>query len=154
PKDYKGIPHFQLRVGDVQTTEWKPVTFSNVGRSIPLQYAGGATLGFLLIIVGLLAAMRKGQTLGTRRLSYLRALLIDEETWTCSLSKLQFYLWTIVAIFSYIYFTVARSLIQSKVEISDIPEGLPGIILASVATSVLATAISSAKGSKGTGEIE
>lgn len=153
PKDYQGIRRFQLRVGDVQTTEWKPVTFSSVGRSSPLWYAGGTTLALLLVIVGPLCR-KKGQTPGAKRLSYLRALLLDEETWTYSLSKLQFYLWTVVAVFSYLYFTVARSLIQSKVAFADIPAGLPSIILASVATSVLATGISSAKGNKGAGEIE
>ena len=53
----------------------------------------------------------------------------------------------------YIYLAAAKSMIQGSMAFPDIPAGLPGILLASAGTTVLAAGISNSKGNKGAGEI-
>jgi len=80
----------------------------------------------------------------------LRMLFLDPETDTYSLSKLQFYLWTIAALFAYAYLFISRV----KVQLStwpDIPTTLPGIIAVAGGTAIGAQVITSMKGSKGAG---
>src|SRR5437899_1802702 len=84
----------------------------------------------------------------------LRALLLDNETGTYSLSKFQFYAWTGAAIFGYVYLTAATSLIQGVFEFADIPKNLPGILLVSGSTTALALGITNSRGPKGSGPIE
>jgi hypothetical protein len=57
------------------------------------------------------------------------------------------------ALLGYIFFAVTRSIIQGSAAFPDIPGELPGILLFSAGTSVMATGIVTAKGSKGAGEI-
>ena len=90
---------------------------------------------------------------GTNR-NLLHWLLLDEETNTYSLSRLQFYLWTFVAILSYFFLLFSKNLTQGKLEFIDIPSGLPGIVFISAATSFFAIGITETKGSKGSGFIK
>lgn len=123
-------------------------------RNAPRNYAIGITLALVLLIYLLLrAGGRTMQTESEKRSYFLKALFIDDQTDTYSLSKCQFYAWTFAAILGYIFFAVARSIIQGSAVFPDVPGGLPGILLYSAGTSVLATGITSAKGSKGSGEI-
>lgn len=80
-----------------------------------------------------------------------RLLFLDPETDTYSLSKLQFYLWTVAALFSYTYLFISRVFVQNQAW-PDVPGTLPGIIAVAAGTSVGAQVITSAKGSKGAGE--
>src|SRR5262249_46161313 len=75
------------------------------------------------------------------------------ETNTYSLSKTQFYAWTAAAVFGYIYLTISRSWVQGDLTFANIPANLPGIIAVSATTTAVAVGITSAKGSKGSGEL-
>jgi len=123
-------------------------------RNTPRNYAIGITVALVVLMYVLLAA--RGKTMrsnGGNGTNLLTALFLDEETQTYSLSKCQFYAWTLAAILGYIFLAVSRSIIQGSATFPDIPDGLPGIILYSAATSVLATGITSTRGSKGSGAI-
>jgi hypothetical protein len=130
------------------------VTFVNANRTTPRNYAIGLTVALAILIYFLLSTARKVLPARPDRGTFLlSALFLDEETKTYSLSKCQFYAWTFAAILSYVFLAVARSIIQGNAVFPDIPGGLPGIILFSAGTSVVATGITSSKGSKGSGEV-
>jgi hypothetical protein len=135
-------------------SEPQELTIVNARRTTPRNYALAFTaalvvLIYLLLMTGIKALQTKPST-GNFLLS---ALFLDEETQTYSLSKCQFYAWTLAAILGYVFFAVAMSIVQGSAVFPDIPEGLPGILLFSAGTSVLATGIVSTKGCKGAGEV-
>ena len=125
----------------------------DASRHTPRNYAIGITAALVVLIYVLLSS--RGRTMHTAtggRTSLLTKLFMDEETKSYSLSKCQFYAWTFAAILGYIFLAVSKSIVQGSAVFPDIPEGLPSIILYSAGTSVLATAITSTRGSKGAGE--
>jgi hypothetical protein len=148
---FQGLQKVQVRVGDRYSEKPITVTLSTVGRRTPALIA----VGSLALIIGLVAFLlwgKKWNTTGGRTNNLLSAIFLDKETNTYSLSKFQFYMWTVAALFGYIYLTASRSLVQGDFTFADIPENLPGIILISVSTSALAVGITSAKGPKGAGD--
>lgn len=149
--EYRGVQNIRVRVGDQYSETPIAVTLSQVDRKFPAIVA----VGVIGLIVGLIWFLLRGKSWsssGGRTVNMLSAIFLDKETNTYSLSKLQFYLWTLAALFGYVYLSVSRSLVQGKIEFADIPENLPGILLVAVSTSALAVGITSAKGSKGAGE--
>jgi hypothetical protein len=111
----------------------------------------GALLGLPLFLVSQNAG--NGYAVGDKKYGVLAAFFLDKETDTYSLSKFQFYLWTSVSVFGYVYLALVESLVQGKAVFPEIPENLPGIILISAATTAVATGITTAKGPKGAGDI-
>jgi hypothetical protein len=81
----------------------------------------------------------------------LRMLFLDPETDTYSLSKLQFYLWTVASLFAYSYLVISRIHVQFATW-PDVPSTLPGIIAVAAGTAVGSQLITSSKGSKGAGQ--
>ncbi len=77
-------------------------------------------------------------------------LLLDPETNTYSLSKYQFYLWTLAALFSYTYFALSRVLIQNG-SLPDVPGSLPGIIAIGAGTAIGSQVVTAVRGPKGSG---
>ena len=130
------------------------VNFVDASRSTPRNYALGITAALVILIYLLLSAGHKVlQPKSGREAFLLTALVLDEETQTYSLSKCQFYARTLAAILGYVFFAVARSVVQGNATFPDIPGGLPAILLFSAGTSVVATGITSSKGSKGAGQV-
>lgn len=82
----------------------------------------------------------------------LRMLFLDLETNTYSLSKLQFYMWTVAAIFAYSYLFIGRVYVQHSSTWPDVPANLPGIILVAAGTAVGSQIVTAARGSKGAGD--
>jgi hypothetical protein len=125
-----------------------------VGKKVPL-WGSILTLVVLLVIVAIISSSGLGaqHTETGGQVGLLGRFLLDTETDTYSLSKLQFYLWTFAALFGYCVLTLSRSLIQGQFELAEIPDGLPGIIAASAGTSILATGITNARGPKGAGAV-
>jgi hypothetical protein len=80
----------------------------------------------------------------------LRLLLLDPETETYSLSKFQFYLWTVAGLFGYAYLFISRVYVQFA-SWPDVPITLPGIILVSGGTAVASQIVTATKGAKGAG---
>jgi hypothetical protein len=149
--EYQGLQNVRVRVGDEYSEKPIAVTFSQVGRTFPALVA----VIFIALIIGLiwlLLRTKRWTTSDGRRVSVLNAVFLEKDTNTYSLSKLQFYLWTLAALLGYVYLSVSRSLVQGKFEFADIPENLPGILLVTVSTSALAVGITTGKGPKGAGE--
>jgi hypothetical protein len=132
---------------DAQTITIVPVSKNN-----PRNYALAVVAGLIVLVYLLISAGRRALQVGNRSF-ILSALFLDEETQTYSLSKCQFYAWTLAAILGYVFLAFSMSYVQRSAVFPDIPDGLPGIILASAGTAVLATGITSSRGSKGAGPV-
>lgn len=138
-----------IRVGE-KISVVKKITVSRVPYSAPLWWAILGLFVVVAIVIGVLSNSRKGKLPPS-----LLSLIIDPDTNTYSLSKFQFVLWTSVAILSYLFLFLSKSLAQGKLEFIDIPSGLPAIVLASAATTFFAIGIDNSKGGKASGpEIE
>jgi hypothetical protein len=152
PNDFQGRIKVRLRVGDT-VSEPVTTTLVPVSRRTPLVIAGGLTLGFAFLVL-FVATRGVGQyKIDDATFSSFATLFIDKETDTYSLDKFQLYSWTSVAIFGYIYLTIARSLIQGNMDFAAIPDNLPGLIFISASTTALSRGIASARGPMGAGEI-
>jgi hypothetical protein len=117
--------------------------------------ATGVTIlvfGIPLIVLGL--TRNQAYKIDGVPVTFLGALLLDPQTDTYSLSKFQFYVWTLAGVFGYVFLTIARSLVQGVFQFAPVPQNLPGIILVSGATTAVAASIISAKGPKGAGQIQ
>jgi hypothetical protein len=113
--------------------------------------AGIVALALALLPLLLLSFLPRGSFI--ERESYkLRLLFLDPETDTYSLSKLQFYLWTVAALFGYAYLFISRVFVQHG-GWPELSGNLPGIIAISAGTSVSSQFITVSKGSKGSGSI-
>jgi hypothetical protein len=119
---------------------------------------GTAGVAFWSAVISLLLALLPLLLLSSIQESYriagstykLRMLFLDPETDTYSLSKLQFYLWTVASLFAYSYLVISRIHVQFATW-PDVPSTLPGIIAVAAGTAVGAQLITSSKGSKGAG---
>lgn len=130
-----------------------PVTFRlyrlHTGRAALI--AAGVTLALALFIVGLAYSYRRALPReGRSEYNVLKSLLLDMETDTYSLSKFQFYVWTIAAIFGYIYLVIARIFVQG-LGWPDMPGNVPAIIGMGAGTFVAAQVVTNVRGPKGSG---
>lgn len=151
---YTGARKLSLLAADGSTSQEVLVAFSSVDPGTPY-WATAIVLLVLVVIVGVVLSQGRSRAMvnGTE-VPLAKALLLDPETSTYSLSKLQFYAWTAAAVAGYTYLSVARSLVQGAMTFADVPANLPGILLVSVGTGVLATGVSGTTGGKGSGDFE
>jgi hypothetical protein len=153
PGSLAGVHKLKVQAGPMQSTEAQ-VTFSLVNRSVPLVVSLIA-LAAIVLIVGLLLRSGGTRTLGNRMaVSMARAMLIDPETSTYSLAKLQFYVWTFAGLAGWLYLSFAKSLVQGSWTLSDVPPNLPGIVAISVGTGIISSGVASVAGNKGSGDFE
>jgi hypothetical protein len=151
PERYRGGVELAVRVGQSYSDPFN-VTLSRVAALFPKLVSVGVVLALFGII---LWALNRGfrKVIAGKKYSILSALFLDTETDTYSLSRLQFFIWTAVAILAYLYLLLSRSLVQGQLEFVDVPSGLPAIVLVSAGTTVVAQAITNTKGPKGAGEV-
>jgi hypothetical protein len=152
---YSGVLSLKLGIQDKVSNALDGIVVSKIESKWKAAWlAAGITLALLGLPL-FLVSRNSGSAyhIGDQQYGVLAAFFLDKETDTYSLSKFQFYLWTAVAIFGYVYLALVESLVQGKAVFPEIPENLPGIILVSAATSVLATGITAARGPKGAGDI-
>ncbi|SPF46436.1 hypothetical protein SBA4_3530009 [Candidatus Sulfopaludibacter sp. SbA4] len=103
-----------------------------------------AGLIFLLISIGKPTYQIAGE-------NYKWSLLfLDQQTDTYSLSKFQFYLWTLAAIFTYAYLYISKVFVQGGYW-PDIPGTLPGIVGIGAGTAIGSQVVTAANGAKGSG---
>ena len=118
--------------------------FTVLGAALATMLVAGLVIG--LVYKYLKPSMIEGE-------SYIaRALFIDKETNTYSLSKLQFYLWTLVAVFGYVYLALSRNLVQYSFGLPALPSGLPGIVGLAGTTAIGAQIVTNINGPKGAGQ--
>lgn len=151
-RDPEDLPSLSIGVAGVRS-EPKDVALSQVEKGFPLRVAS-AVVGGLLALTLLIGLGLRRRKIAGRQHNIFSALVLDPETDTYSLSRFQFYLWTGIAIFGYVYLATSRSLVQGKLEFIDVPEGLPGIVFISAATSFLAQWTQNSKGPKGAGDVQ
>lgn len=141
-------------------TDNGPSNAKNINLSyVPAEWLKWIATGVTLLVFGipiLILSLTRNQAYKVDGIpvTFLGALLLDPQTDTYSLSKFQFYVWTVAGVFGYIFLTVARSLVQGVFEFAPVPQNLPGIIIVSGATTAVAASIISAKGPKGAGQIQ
>jgi hypothetical protein len=136
----------QIRVGDKVSDPPYVIKLSRVGPWWPL----GIAVFVAAVVVGVV--YRVGMKVLKK--DNHAALLLDQDKNNNSLTRFQFYLWTLTAVFSYVFLFVSLNLVQGRLEFVDVPDGLPGIVLISASTTVFALGISNAKGSKGSGQVD
>jgi hypothetical protein len=152
-KAYSGLLKLKVRVADKVSKVSDDIVVAKKSKSKAAWLAALVTLALLALPLLLVSRAGNAYQVGDKQYGVLAAFFLDKETDTYSLSKFQFYLWTAVGIFGYIYLALVQSLIQGKAVFPEIPENLPGIILISAATTAIATGITSAKGPKGSGDV-
>ena len=108
----------------------------------------------LLLLVLVIALLGGGPHKVYKTTYWARAFLIDPETDTYSLSKLQFYAWSAAAVFGYFYLTLSRTLIQGQLSLAEVPDNLPGILAISAGTAMLAAGIAKGRGPKAAGGVQ
>jgi len=149
---YRGPHEFLINVDGIDTNT-SSFALINHSKNLPLTFALLGTVVVFAFMFLLIYSGRDGirQTFGTK--TYLsRALFLDVPTCSYSLSKCQFYVWTVAAVLGYLFLAVSKSYVQGSASFPDIPSGLPGILLGSAGTAVLATGITTFKGNKGAGD--
>jgi hypothetical protein len=132
-----------------------PQTDSKAERDYILAIAlsSAATLAIIGLVIGLVYKyLRPTMIEGDGYV--VRALFMDKETNTYSLSKLQFYLWTIVAVFGYVYLGLAKNWFQHIYGLPGVPSGLPGIVAIAGGTAVGAQIVTNINGPKGAGQLK
>ena len=144
-----GEMQIAVGAGDVQSETRVFRVFSMTKAAVAWRAAGVALLMALLPLS--LLTFAKGSYAIDNQPYKLRMLFLDPETDTYSLSKLQFYLWTVASIFAYAYLFISFVNVQ-HLPWPDVPGTLPGIIAVAAGTAVGSQLISANKGSKGAGE--
>jgi hypothetical protein len=153
PQKYNGLLKLKVRVADKVSKDSDDIVVAKKSKSKAAWMAAMVTLALLGLPLLLVSQTGNAYQVGDKRYGVLAAFFLDKETDTYSLSKFQFYLWTAVGIFGYVYLALVQSLIQGKAVFPEIPENLPGIIFISAATTALATGITAARGPKGSGDV-
>ncbi len=145
--------------GDVEVRLWGmpvslPTDFSvKIERSVGTRdtlLLIAAALGVVVAIAMLISWFYSFLAQGNR--NWLEALLLEPETQTYSLSRAQFFWWSIIVSFGYIFLFVGRGFIEEKWEFPSL-QGFGITFLISLGTLVLAQATSNAKGTKGAGSM-
>jgi hypothetical protein len=152
PQSMQGKVNLRVRVG-ARLSEPFPIILAQVPYWVPFGVAAGSLLVLAGCLFGLIRSGVSVYRVVDKTYGLAQAFFIDPETDTYSLSKFQFYWWTALAIFGYVYLTIARSLIQGVFEFAPLPSGLPSLLLVSATTKVLAQGITSLRGPKGAGDI-
>ena len=123
------------------------------------RWAGGGSVTVLSIVLTFLLAggilycvaeYKRSRAGAATPFSARTVLFLDPETDTYSLSKLQFYLWTLAALFGYIYLVLSRLFVQGA-EWPQVPDNLPGIVGIGIGTSIGAQVATNIRGPKGSG---
>ena len=151
---FKGPMEFAINVDGLDTNT-SSLALIDSRQATPMT---AALIGLAVIVCIVYLLIRSGKDAIKKmfgKQTYLfNALFLDVQTSSYSLSKCQFYAWTAAAVVGYLFLAISKSYVQGSATFPDIPQGLPGILLASAGTAVLAAGITSAKGNKGAGTPE
>jgi hypothetical protein len=114
-----------------------------------------AGLFTLLLPLALSVAMLAHRTTGRATRSTLIAKwLIDNETKSYSLQRIQFYLWTAAGVFTYVYACYGLVVAQGIPQFPQLPQDLVGLLGISGTTSFVAAGIKGLRGAEGAGSCQ
>ena len=138
---------------DKMVSEPKPIALSLVRRYTPI-FIAVAVLGAVVAIIYSLFLRKMAHHL-PKKTPYplLACLIIDTQTKSYSLSKFQMIIWAAAAIVAYSYLAASQFLVQWKLGIPNVPEGLPMLLGISATTTALAVGATEFRGSKGAGRV-
>lgn len=148
PVPDSGILRIQVGVAD-QLSDQQIFRVYPYGKARVGIESGLIALLLALLPLGLLHLVKGSYTISKQEYR-LRLLFLDPETDSYSLSKLQFYLWTVASLFSYAYLFISRVHVQNSIW-PDVPPNLPGVIAIAAGTTVSSVLVTASKGSKGAG---
>ncbi|HKA54816.1 MAG TPA: hypothetical protein VKJ47_14245 [Candidatus Binatia bacterium] len=146
-----GVMRVAVRQGDKMTEPQRFTVYRWSTWSVALISAVIALCLAAVVVVLVYLLTRKQPK--ESRYNPLKVLFLDLETDTYSLSKFQFYWWTVAALFGYAYLVISKVLIQGE-PWPDIPGTLPGIVAIGAGTSVGAQFVTNVRGPKGAGAEE
>jgi hypothetical protein len=147
-----GVMTFAVAQGDLPPTQ--PWTFRVYNWSTSDVAVASVLIALTLsaFVLGLVNSLERNSAIPSKY-NFMKVLFLDQETNTYSLSKFQFYLWTVAALFGYSYLAISRMIVQG-LSWPDIPSGLPAIVGIGVGTALGSVAISTLRGPKGGGQEE
>lgn len=148
----EGEHELGVRSGDVTASNQVDAAFSAWTAG---QVKGIAVVFSALLLLGMaVLAMAGGgkHKVGSRVFSW-GAFLLDTETDTYSLAKLQAFAWTATALVGYSYLALSRTLVQGKLDIVDVPTNLTSILGISLGTAVASIGITKVRGPKAAGAL-
>lgn len=146
----EGEHELSLRSGDETAGTKVKVAFSSWSASRVFWLAIAITT-FLFVVIVAIALYGGGEhRVGSKKVT-LGAFLLDTETDTFSLGKLQAFLWTGTAILAYCYLALSRTFVQGRLDIVDVPPNLLSILSISLGTTVASIAITKVRGPKASG---
>jgi hypothetical protein len=132
------------------------VAFACLSADETLALAIAATVALAALILLIAGYTHTAAPYG-ERMKMLTAFLLEPETNSYSLSKLQLYLWMSVTLFGYIYLALSRYFVQDSLEWVDVQKSGPSMLGAAglaVGTTVLSSGIKSLAGGKGSGDFK
>jgi hypothetical protein len=109
---------------------------------------------FVFLVGGLLVIGRHVRESVAANPSHLRLLswmLLDEQTNSYSLSKLQLLLWAAVVLYCYLYFFLASVFVQGRSDFPPLPTNFGWLLGVTGGTTLMTTFLTRARGSKGAG---
>lgn len=130
----------------------KPLALSYVQRYTPIMISFIVLAAVTLLLYFFFIRKRTDKKYNKTHYPWLY-LIIDPQTNTYSLSKLQMIIWSAAAILAYTYLAASQFLVQWKLGIPNVPGGLPLLLGISAGTTALAVGATEFRGSKGAGMV-
>jgi hypothetical protein len=150
---YQGPLSVKVRVGDASSGE-KKLVLARMSETQVLIWTVAIFGIICFIIYRLVTSGVDHYVVHGKRYSPLRAFLLDKETNSYSLSKFQFFLFSLVFVFGYLYVLLCRWLVQWQFTLPDVPSNLAGMLAISAGTTIVAVGATSSRGSKGSGPVQ
>ena len=152
PEPYQGPLSLTVRVGSAKSQPTRLI----LSRMSETGVMVAAVVIFVVlgwIIYKLISGGIRQTLIAGKRYSPFQAFFLDKETSTYSLSKFQFLLFSSTFVFGYLYVFLCRWLVQWQFVLPDVPSNFSGILAISAGTAVAAVGVTSARGSKGGGQV-
>jgi hypothetical protein len=131
----------------------KPLALSYVQRYTPIVISVMVLATVVALLYFFFIRKKAGGKSRKRAYPLLSYLIIDPQTNTYSLSKLQMIIWSAAVIVAYSYLAASQFLVQWKLGIPNVPGGLPMLLGISAGTTALAVGATEFRGSKGAGMV-
>jgi hypothetical protein len=149
---YQGPLSFSVGVGSVRSGE-KQLVLSRMSEPGIVFWSVGIFLVLAYIIYHLVARGMRDNIIDGNHYSPFWSFFIDKETNTYSLSKFQLLAFSAVFVFGYLYVFLCSWLVQWHFVLPDVPANFSAILGMSAGTTVAAAGATSARGSKGAGQL-
>jgi hypothetical protein len=149
---YQGPIRFIVRVRGVDSGE-KTLVLSRMSEMGVVVCSLAIFLILAYIIYLLVARGMKDIVIDGQKYSPFWSFFIDKATNTYSLSKFQLFAFSAIFVYGYLYVFLCRWLVQWQFVLPDVPSNVSGLLAIGAGTTVAAAGATSARGSKGGGQL-